>query len=97
MVQQWLGVVVNLICTLLAVVVVALAVTLLEGRSLGFTGVALMSLISLSEIVKSTIVYCRIAVAFIVSRRTNSPCRDSTGDSGRCRFKDKEISRHCQT
>lgn len=52
MVQQWLTLVLNLITTVLAIIIVCLAVKFRESVSAGLTGVSLIQLITLAETVK---------------------------------------------
>lgn len=57
MIQKWLALVLDLIVTGLAVVVVGTAVTLRNTASVGFTGVSLSQIISLTSYLKLIILF----------------------------------------
>ncbi|KAK8101492.1 hypothetical protein PG999_011866 [Apiospora kogelbergensis] len=54
-IQRWLNLVLDLIVAVVAIVLVAIAVSLRKGTSVGFTGVALFNIMTLSAALKSAI------------------------------------------
>ncbi|KAK6833488.1 ABC transporter [Apiospora arundinis] len=54
-IQRWLNLVLDLIVAVVAIVLVAIAVSLRSGTSVGFTGVALFNIMTLSAALKSAI------------------------------------------
>lgn len=65
MIQQWLALVLDLVGMTLALIVTGLAVKLRSVVSPGFTGVALVQIISFNIILQSLVVWCEFDCAVI--------------------------------
>jgi ATP-binding cassette subfamily C (CFTR/MRP) protein 1 len=66
MIQRWLTLVLDIICVVLALLVTGIAVRLREVVSPGFTGVALVNIVTFNQELQAVIMMCKsLAMIFL--------------------------------